>query len=396
MSRLLFLCLFWTPLMHGAAATVLVVPFHNESQNADLNWIGESISETIGTELSASGQIVLDRDARNEGYRRLDLKPDALLTKATLWKLGQTLDADHVCYGAYQISLPTPDAQARDGSIRISARFLDLKKLRDATEFSETGKLADLSRLEEHLAWQTIRYLDPNSSITADQLLKPSNLTRLDAKESYIRGLLSSNDEQRQKWFQQAVALDPQYAQPQYELGKLALSQKQYPLAVKWFAKVPLGDPLYLEAQFRMGLGSYLAGDFRTAETCFRDLSHAVPLNEVFNNLGAAESRLNESTAMADLHHALEGDETDSTYNFNIGLLLYRQADYDNAARYFATVMKRNPQDHEAGTLLARCKQHTPPDELTNPKLIASERLKKNFDITAFRQLKAMLQSAKQ
>lgn len=152
MSRLLFLCLFWTPLMHGAAATVLVVPFHNESQNADLNWIGESISETIGTELSASGQIVLDRDARNEGYRRLDLKPDALLTKATLWKLGQTLDADHVCYGAYQISLPTPDAQARDGSIRISARFLDLKKLRDATEFSETGKLADLSRLEEHLA----------------------------------------------------------------------------------------------------------------------------------------------------------------------------------------------------------------------------------------------------
>jgi hypothetical protein len=37
-----------------------------------------------------------------------------------------------------------------------------------------------------------------------------------------------------------------------------------------------------------------------------------------------------------------------------------------------------------------------PPDELTNPKLIASERLKKNFDITAFRQLKAMLQSSKQ
>jgi len=396
MSRLLFFALIWTPLMHGAAATVLVVPFHNDSQNADLNWIGESVSETISTELSASGQIVLDRDTREEGYHQLGLKPDALLTKATLWKLGQTLDADHVCYGAYQISLPTPDAHARDGSIRISARFLDLKKLRDANEFSEAGKLADLSRLEEHLAWQTIRYLDPNSSITADQLLKPSNLTRLDAKESYIRGLLSTNDEQRQKWFQQAVALDPQYAQPQYELGKLALTQKQYPLAVKWFAKVPSGDPLYLEAQFRMGLSSYLAGDFRTAETCFRNLSQAAPLNEVFNNLGAAESRLNESTAMGDLHRALEGDETDSTYNFNIGLLLYRQADYDNAARYFAAVVKRNPEDYEAGTLLARCRQRMPPDELTNPKLIASERLKKNFDITAFRQLKAMLQSSKQ
>lgn len=87
MSRLLFFALIWTPLMHGAAATVLVVPFHNDSQNADLNWIGESVSETISTELSASGQIVLDRDTREEGYHQLGLKPDALLTKATLWKL---------------------------------------------------------------------------------------------------------------------------------------------------------------------------------------------------------------------------------------------------------------------------------------------------------------------
>ena len=120
-------------------------------------------------EVGAAGEIVLDRDTRAEGYRRLGLKPDTLYTKASLLKLGQTLDADMVCYGSYQIMLPAPNAQPRDGSIRISARFLDLRKLRDASEFSETGKLADLSRLEEHLTWQVIHFIDPQSKITADQ-----------------------------------------------------------------------------------------------------------------------------------------------------------------------------------------------------------------------------------
>ena len=150
---------------------VLVIPFHNESKYGDLTWIGESISETLMSELGEASEIVLDRDARDEGYRRLTLKPEALLTKATLFKLAQTLDADHVCYGNFEITLPAPDAQPCDGSIRITARVLDLRKLRDAAEFSETGKLLDLSRMEEHLAWQIIRYLDPQTKITAEQLL---------------------------------------------------------------------------------------------------------------------------------------------------------------------------------------------------------------------------------
>src|SRR5689334_22957100 len=126
------------------------------------------------SELGEAGVIVLDRAARAEGYRRLTLKTEAPLTKASLLKLGQTLDADRVCYGTFQIMLPSADARASDGSIRINARFLDLRKLRDASDFSETGKLLDLSRLEEHLSWQAIQYLDPQTTITAQQLLQPS------------------------------------------------------------------------------------------------------------------------------------------------------------------------------------------------------------------------------
>src|SRR4051794_39371794 len=81
------------------AATVLVVQFHNSSSYPDLNWVGESISETLRNELSAHGLIVFGRDARTEALRRLSLRRGADFTKATLIRLGQSLDSDYVCYG---------------------------------------------------------------------------------------------------------------------------------------------------------------------------------------------------------------------------------------------------------------------------------------------------------
>lgn len=390
-GRLLFLFLLAPFFLRADHIAVLVTPFTNDSQAADLAWIGESVSETLIAEIGAAGEIVLDRDTRAEGYRRLGLKPDVLYTKATLLKLGQTLDADMVCYGSYQIMLPTPNAQPRDGSIRISARFLDLRKLRDASEFSETGKLSDLSRLEEHLAWQVIHFIDPQSKITAEQLLKPSKLVRLDAKESYIRGLLATDREQKEKWFQQAAKLDAHYAQPAFGLGTLAMRAKDYRQAAVYFGRIPQDDPLYLEARFRMGLSSYATGDFTTARSCFRELAKSVPLNEVFNNLGAAESRLNDASSLDDFRRALEGDASDPIYNFNLALALYRQSKYDEAGRYLRTVLNHHPDDRDASALLSRCEQRVPATTAVNGRNMPAERLKQNFDLTAFRQLKAVI-----
>ena len=144
-----------------------------------------------------------------------------------------------------------------------------------------------------------------------------------------------------------------------------------------------------------MGLSSYFAGDYTTAEKCFKELAQAAPLNEVFNNLGATENRLNQPSALADLRRALEGDDSDPTYHFNIGLVLYRQGNYDEAAKQFKTVLDHNGEDREARTMLTRSEQRTPPAAGSNVKASGVERMKDNFDLTAFRQLKAMLQTAK-
>ena len=58
-------------LARAQGQTVVVLPFFNLSGTSSLDWIGESVSETIREALAAEGVLVLDRESREEAYRRL-------------------------------------------------------------------------------------------------------------------------------------------------------------------------------------------------------------------------------------------------------------------------------------------------------------------------------------
>ena len=383
LHRVLLFCFLFVFLSSAAQpATVLVLQFHNNSQYSDLNWVGESVAETVMDEFSAANQIVINRTSRANALRRLSLRPGAEFTKATLLKLGQAVDADYLCYGDYDVTLPSGVTELKNSSVQISAHFLDLRKMHEGPSFAEAGKLTELSRLEEHLAWESIHYLNPKSTLKVDQFLKPGKLIRLDAEESYIRGLMSTNQDQQQKWFMQAALIEPHFTGPVFELGKLALDRKQYAEALRWFERIPIDDPTYVEARFKMGISAYSMGDYSTAENYFREVSKSVPLGEVYNNLGASEYQLGQPAAADDLRRALEGDANDPTYLFNAAIVLLKQNKLDEASKRLHTLLDSHPNDTDARTLLAR----------SGNSALPPLRLKNTFNVTAFRQLKAVLQ----
>ena len=390
MFRVLLLAVFFLASYPAQSATVLVLRFHNTSQFSDLNWVGESIAETLMTEFGQANQIVIDRDNRAAGMKKMDLRFDANFTKATLIRLGQSLDADYVVYGSYDTKLPPGVTQLRESSVEITARFLDLRKLHEGPEVSEQGKLADLSRYKEHLAWESLKYIDPDSNPVLDRFMAPEKMTRLDAEESYIRGLLSSDKEQQHKWLLQAANLDPHFISPAYELGRVYWEKKDYKQSIKWLQRVSSNDVRYPEARFRMGLDAYSAGDYNAAANYFREVVAVMPLSEVYNNLAAAEDQLNQPAAIDDYRHALDGDPNDLTYIFNLGSALLRKNEFEEAAKRLETVTSHTPDDGEAADLLVRAQDREANPPGTQP--LAPIRLKSNFDATAFRQLKAMLQ----
>src|SRR2546426_8126889 len=133
------LCLTLGPVR--AADTVLVLPFFNLSSSTNLDWIGESIAETIRESLSAHDLLALDREERQEAFRRLSIRPYALLTRASVIKLAESLDAGQVIFGQYSVGAAT-DALSK-GSLRITGRILNLKRIQQGPELTELGALED-------------------------------------------------------------------------------------------------------------------------------------------------------------------------------------------------------------------------------------------------------------
>jgi tetratricopeptide (TPR) repeat protein len=373
------------------AETVLVLPFFNHASTAGLDWIGESISESLHDSLVSEGLLALNREDRLEVYRRLSLRPGAELTHASVIKIGQALDATNVVYGYYEVLPADPAKDHSQGTLRISARIIDLKRVRQGPEFSELGALEDLARLELHLAWQALRILKPDAEGTEQQFIDKRRSVRLDAIESYTRGLLAQTAEQRHRFFTQAARLDDHYSQPCFQLGKASWASKEYQVAAGWLARVERTDPHYMEAQFLLGLCRYYSGDFSGAAQSFELVAASVPLNEVYNDLGAADARVgNTAGAIANFQKAIEGDGSDPDYHFNIGYTFWKSGKFAEAVTSLRAALQRNPDDSEATTLLGRALQKTGPRP-GESRWEARERIKTNYEETAYRQLQAEL-----
>lgn len=378
------------------AETVLVLPFSNQSNSAinsasspaNLDWVGESISEAIRESLVSQGVLALEREDRLEVFRRLSLRPNALLTRASVIKAGEALDASEVIYGHYEL---TPaglgSAGGSRGVLRIGARVLNLKRFQQSPELEEAGPLEDLATLEARLSWQVLQKLLPKTAPAQDEFLRARPRVRLDALESYIRGLLAASQEQKHRFFMQAARLDAAYSQPCFQLGKSYWGKKDYRVAAGWLARVQRDDQHYLEAQFFLGLCNYQMGEYTAAGKCFQTVAASVPLNEVYNDMGAAQTRSNLTAAIESFRKALEGDSTDLDYRYNLGYALWKDGQFQEAADSARAVLEGNPDDADAATLLNHAERREP----FRAGSEGHERLKTNYEETAYRQLKAEL-----
>ena len=388
MRRLLVVAALFCGVLHGG--TALVLPFFNHSQLQNLDWIGESIAESVGDSLAAEGILTLDRSDRLEAYRRLSLRPGAELTHASIIKIAQALDASSVVYGIYELTPDAANPQSK-GTLRIHAHILDLKHTHMSPEFGESGALDDLADIETRVAWDALKQLDPQTSLTQQAFFKDRPPVRIDAVESYIRGLLATAPDQRMHFFAQAARLDEHYSPPAFQLAKIYWEKKDYKTAATWFERVARTSRRYLESQFFLGLCHFYSGDYAAAEACFATVAAQMPLNEVFNNLGAAQSRQKKTDgAVASFGKAIDGDDADPDYRFNLGFAYWHAGKYNEAVQSLRAAAQRNPSDQEATSLLGRALSKDGP-RAGDPRSENRERVKTNYDEAAYRQLQAEL-----
>jgi tetratricopeptide (TPR) repeat protein len=322
---------------------VLVLPFENQSAQPGLDWIGASFPTILDERLNSAGFLTLRREDRQYALQHLGLPAGLHPTHATIYRIAQMLDADYVVLGSYSVA---------NGQVTAVARVLVMHAPAIDAPLQEKAGLDQLLDVEDGLAWQIARQIDPHFAVDKQTFLAAGHGIRLDAFENYIRGETEAGAEERIRHLNTAVQITPEYAPALLALGKAYFDNQQYRLAIDPLAKVPSGSPRAQEAGFYLGLACLYTGNYSRAENAFAAVAALLPLPEVLNNQGIALNRRGQDgTAL--FERAVTLDPQNANYWFNLAVSERRVRHFSRALEAVKKSLALHPEDKEAQQLQA-------------------------------------------
>lgn len=325
----------------------LVFPFENRGASPHLDWLGEGLEELAIQRLSAAGESVYSHSGRMNELERYGLPATAKLSRATMLRIAEDLDADYVVLGSF----------ASDGTqLTVELRVLRVGATKLLAPIRESGPLDSLMDVATKLAWRTVSSSGRSYPLSLAEFSKKQRPVRLDAFEHYIRGLIAADDDARLRNLRESARLEPEWPDPDFALGELYFAHRDCNAALPWFARVPRNHDRSVEAMFSTGVCQLLLKQPDKAEETFvaiqqgmrKDGASGADLPELLNNLALARAAAGKiPEANQDLRKATEMDPDEDDYPFNQGVLSLRAGDTVNAAGYFREAAARKPDNAE-------------------------------------------------
>ncbi|HTY08321.1 MAG TPA: tetratricopeptide repeat protein [Candidatus Edwardsbacteria bacterium] len=231
----------------STGTVVAIMRFENLTGDSAMAWLGDGISETMTTKLSdVPGIVVIERLQLSQIMQEQALAQTGAIAESTAVKVGQLAGARTVVLGSVQ--------RAGD-QLRITARFVDVEHGTVAKSAEQTGAMAQLFTLEDQLALALLaaQGVAVNDSVRTQVQANPTASQPALQQSSMGDGALTAgNYDAAVGYYQQAVRLDPSYAQAHYQLGNAFAAQGKYNLATQQYRKVLTLRPRFADAHIRL------------------------------------------------------------------------------------------------------------------------------------------------
>jgi serine/threonine protein kinase/Tfp pilus assembly protein PilF len=326
----------------NASATInsiAVMPFVNESGNADLEYLSDGMTETLISSLSNIPNLSVKARSTVFYYKGKEISPK---------KIGEELKVQAVLLGR---------VSQRGDDLKLSLELVNTETQDVIWSEQYNRKQSDLVSLQSEIAKTVSDKLRLKLTTTEQERVSKTYTTSSEAQQLYLKGRFHWNkrnteDFQRaREYFQQAIANDPNYALAQTGLADTLALMPYYgnfrPSEYMPLAKQSAQKALELDsnlAEAHASLGQILVNydyDFKGAE---RELKRAIELDpkypsayqwlsEVYLYLG------NSDQALSEINKALELDPLSMVINNNKGRVFEFGGKQDEAiAQYKKTV----------------------------------------------------------
>jgi eukaryotic-like serine/threonine-protein kinase len=312
-----------TPKPVAPVASLAILPFHNASGDAKLDWLGSSMAEMLSTDVGQSASVrMVSEDRVEQVLKDLRITPQSELDPATVERVAKQSNVDTVVWGHY--------AQFGD-RVRIDATVQDLKRGSSKTLSAEAASEKEILPAVDGLAGQIRQSLSVSSSLQKElqaQAFKPSTAS-IAALREYDKGLQQArqgNYSDAAKQFQVALQEDAGFA---LAYSKLAQS----------YAQLGQDDDAEQAAQKAVSLSAALSAQ----EKYLIQANYDSILKDYPKAIDAYQNLVNVSP-----------DNTD--YLFDLATAYEKTANYDKAKELFGRVAELDPKRIEGLLALGRVK----------------------------------------
>src|SRR5262249_23457309 len=222
-----------------AADRILVMPFENLKRDGRIVWLGEAAAVVLTDDLTALGASPITRPERLHAFERLQVPPAAVLTDATVIRIGQLVGADRVILGTLQL----------DGeSLVVHARSVELAAGRVQADVTERGALAELYATFGRIA----RRVAPSEARSADEIDRQHPPVAV--FENYVKGLLAETPATAINYLNAALRLDPAFDRARVALWDVYADVGDYEHALSAVMPVKAESRFGRRARFLAGM----------------------------------------------------------------------------------------------------------------------------------------------
>ena len=331
----------------ASAGRILVMPFDNPTREPKLHWIAEAASLLIADELNARGVPAIRRAERVNAFEQLQLPAAASLSRATVIKVGQVVQASEVIVGS--VSLEGEDLVLEAHSVRI-----DVGRVQPAV--SERGPLADVVELFERLSAK----IASNAPLRG----KPGPRPPLGAFEAYVKGLMAESAASRATFLEEAIRLHPEYDRAHIALWAVRHDQADHEAALAAITSVPDTSTLSRRARFFEAISLLELERYDDAFDAFESSADGTPpafAAAALNNMGVVQLRRRAPSSKGEptyfLTRAADADPGDSDILFNLGYAYVLERNPKGAIYWLREALRRDPGDAEAHYVLSAALQ---------------------------------------
>ena len=327
----------------GQTGRILVMPFENTRREARLHWIGEAAALLLADDLNARGLAAIRRAERLRAFDELHLPSNAVLSRATVIKVGELVGAAEVIVGTVVLDGEALVVEAH--SVRI-----DVGRLQPHVR--ERGPLTEIEDVFERVAAR----LAPDAKNREARAPRPP----LEAFENYVKGLMAASAASQATFLEAAIKVHPAYDRALLALWAVRNEQDDHTSALAAARAVAPESPLANRATFLAAVSLMESGRLQESFETLKKLTETatgVFAAAAFNNLGIVQLR--RTAAAQDgvptyfLTKAADLDPGDEDILFNLGYAYVLERNYQGALYWLREALRRDPADAEAHFVLA-------------------------------------------